>query len=89
MATEPQWSPKCPKCGRLTDRVVVPLANQVIAGRLSPKALAGVMGQRERCPRCATWFPLAEGTRWEPRPEPVRPRRPEGTTAAPEEEGGG
>lgn len=89
MSTPVQWSPRCPKCGALTDRILVPSANQVFAGRLSPRALTGLMGQRERCPRCATWFPLAEGTQWEMRKEPFRPRRAEGTNAAPEEGGEG
>ena len=79
MADEEQWSPKCPKCGTLTNRVVVPAPNQIFAGRLSPRALQGHMGQRERCPRCATWFPLAEGTQWVKRSTPFSPKRPEGT----------
>lgn len=82
--TEPatnQWSPRCPKCGRLTDRVVTPTAGQVLGGRLSPRALRDVMGKRDRCPRCSTWFPLAEGTEWVNRATPVKPAKPEGRPA--------
>jgi ribosomal protein S27AE len=76
-----QWSPRCPKCGKLTDRIVSPAPNQVLGGRLSPRALQGLMGQRDRCPRCSTWFPLAEGTEWVQRPKPVTRARPEGSGA--------
>lgn len=78
-----QWSPVCPKCGRLTDKVVEPQPNQVFAGRLSPRAIP--MKERVRCPRCATWFPIAEGTRWDQRTEPVKPRLSEGEHAPPDE----
>lgn len=79
-----QWSPVCPKCGRLTDKVVEPAANQVFAGRLSPRAIP--MKERVRCPRCSTWFPIAEGTRWEQRTDAVKARRAEGDDA-PSDEG--
>jgi len=82
-----QWSPVCPKCGKLTNKVVEPAQNQVFAGRLSPRAIP--MGERVRCPRCATWFPLAEGTRWEPRAQPVDKIKPEGGAAEMPEEGEG
>lgn len=80
------WSPRCPKCGKITDRTVTPLPNQVLAGRLSPRALADVMGERERCPKCSTWFPLSVGTEWVERDAPVKPRKSEGR-GGPEMEG--
>jgi hypothetical protein len=79
------WSPRCPKCGRLTDRILQPAPNQVFAGRLSPRALQGLMGTRERCPRCATYFPFSEGTEWVQREAPLTPRKPEGSGAVPEQ----
>ena len=82
-----QWSPVCPKCGKLTNKVVEPNANQVFAGRLSPRAIP--MGERVRCPRCLTWFPLAQGTRWELRSTPVEKVKPEGSAAEIPEEGEG
>lgn len=84
-----QWSPRCPKCGKLTDLVVEPAPNQILAGRLSPRALADVMGHRERCPRCATWFPLSVGTEWVRRETPVKPRKPEGGEGSAEDPAGG
>lgn len=83
MSETAAWSPVCPKCGRLTDKVITPSSNQVFAGRLSPRAIP--MGERVRCPRCSTWFPIAEGTRWEPRKTPVQKAKAEGEAAAPDE----
>lgn len=87
MADPNSWSPKCPKCGKLCDRSVVPRPTQVFAGRLSPRALEGILGTRERCPRCATWFVIAEGTEWVQRTEASKPRRPEGLSAEADEPG--
>lgn len=82
--TPNHWSPICPKCGKLTDKVVEPGPGQVFAGRLSPRAIP--MKERVRCPRCATWFPIAEGTRWEQRTEPVKRRLAEGEHETPSDE---
>ena len=88
--TEPgtnQWSPRCPKCGKLTDVIVQPLPNQILGGRLSPRAIADWMGKRVRCPKCSTWFPVAAGTEWVNRPTPFKPARPEGSGAEMPESG--
>ena len=76
-----QWSPRCPKCGKLTDVFVEPAPNQILAGRLSPRAVAAWDGKRVRCPKCSTWFPIAPGTEWMNRPTPVKPAKPEGEGA--------
>jgi hypothetical protein len=76
--TTNQWSPRCPKCGKLTDVFVEPAPNHILGGRLSPRAIATWTGKRVRCSRCSTWFPIAPGTEWVNRPTAVKPATPEG-----------
>lgn len=70
----PEWSPRCPRCGGPAKAVIRPTPDQMVAGRLRPSALAGYpVGTRVRCSRCGTWFPIAQGTVWEPRsPAPAQ-----------------
>lgn len=63
------WSPRCPKCGGPADAIIRPTPDQILGGRLRPAATSAYpVGRRVRCTKCHTWFLVAAGTVWEPRP---------------------
>lgn len=75
--TAPEWSPRCPRCGGPANAIIRPTPDQFFGERLRPAATAAYpLGTRVRCTKCGTWFPIAPGTVWQPRPERARASEP-------------
>lgn len=71
------WSPRCPKCGGRGRAEVTPPANMIFAGRLRPEATKPyVVGTRDRCTRCLSWFTIGLGTEWKPNRADEKPKGP-------------